>query len=60
LTGEDAIEMIMAGATLVGVGTAVYYRDIKCFGLIGREMVVWGKKHGVRRVGDLRGTAVKS
>lgn len=60
LTGEDAIEMIMAGATLVGVGTAVYYRDIACFGLIAKEMVVWGKKHGVKKVGDLRGTAVKS
>jgi dihydroorotate dehydrogenase (NAD+) catalytic subunit len=59
LTGEDAIEMIMAGATLVGVGTAVYYRDVKCFGLIAAEMIKWGKKHGVKRVGDLRGTAVK-
>ncbi len=59
LTGEDAIEMIMAGATLVGVGTAVYYRDIKCFGLIAAEMVAWGKKHGVKKVGDLCGVAVK-
>jgi len=58
LTGEDALEMIMAGATLVGVGTAVYYRDINCFGLIAKEMIVWGKKHGIKRVEDLRGTAV--
>jgi len=59
MTGEDAIEMIMAGATLVGVGTAVYYRDVACFGLIAKEMVAWGKAHGIKKIGDLRGTAVK-
>ncbi|MCK4654054.1 MAG: dihydroorotate dehydrogenase [Candidatus Cloacimonetes bacterium] len=37
--GEDAIEMIMAGATLVGVGTAVYYRGIEVFDKINREII---------------------
>jgi dihydroorotate dehydrogenase (NAD+) catalytic subunit len=59
LTGEDAIEMIMAGATLVGMGTAVYYRGIGCFGLVAKEMDTWGKKHGVKDLNSLRGTAVK-
>lgn len=57
LTGEDAVEMIMAGATLVGVGTAVYYRDVKCFGLIADEMVKWGKKHKVLSLKEIRGSA---
>ncbi|NQV19659.1 MAG: dihydroorotate dehydrogenase [Armatimonadetes bacterium] len=38
-TGEDAIEMMMAGATLVGVGTAVYYRGIEVFNKINDEIV---------------------
>lgn len=57
LTGEDALEMIMVGATLVGMGTAVYYRDIQCFGLVADEMVKWGKAHGVKNLGEIRGTA---
>ncbi len=57
LTGEDALEMIMVGATLVGVGTAVYYRDITCFGLIADEMRKWGKAHNIKNLGEIRGTA---
>ena len=58
-TGEDAIEMIMAGATLIGVGTAVYYRDIKCFGLIANEMRRWCEGRKVDKVSDLCGVAVE-
>ncbi len=57
LTGEDAIEMVMVGATLVGVGTAVYYRDVQCFRLIADEMMKWGKKHDVKNLKELIGTA---
>jgi dihydroorotate dehydrogenase (NAD+) catalytic subunit len=57
LTGEDAIEMIMAGATLVGVGTAVYYRGVECFGLITGEMVKWGKKYKILNLKGIRGSA---
>jgi len=46
--------MIMAGATLVGVGTAVYYRDVACFGLISEEMKQWCEKHGVKDLGEIR------
>lgn len=57
LTGEDAIEMIMVGATLIGVGTAVFYRDIQCFKLISDEMKAWGKAHGIKDLNELRGVA---
>jgi dihydroorotate dehydrogenase (NAD+) catalytic subunit len=57
ISGEDAIEMIMAGATLVGVGTAVYYRGAECFGLIANEMIEWGKKHNIADLGVIRGSA---
>lgn len=57
LSGEDALEMIMVGATLVGVGTAVYYRGVDCFGKIADEMSTWCKKHGVRDLLEIRGAA---
>jgi len=56
-TGEDAIEMIMVGATLLGVGTAVYYRGIECFAKIAKEMEEWMKKHKVKSLDEIRGVA---
>ena len=38
LTGDDAVEMIMAGATLVGIGTGVYYRGIGVYKKILQEL----------------------
>lgn len=58
LTGADAIEMMMAGATLVGMGTAVYYRDVNCFGLVAAEMAGWCGKHEVGNISDIVGSAV--
>lgn len=57
--GEDAIEMTMAGATLVGIGAGVFYRDIDIYGLVRDEMIKWGQDKGVNSLNDLRGTAVK-
>lgn len=37
-TGEDVIEFMMAGSTLVGVGTAVYSRGIEVFNKINTEI----------------------
>jgi len=59
-TGEDAIEMIMAGATLIGMGTAVYYRDVQCFRLVADEMKAWGEKQGVKSLEEIRGAAHNS
>src|SRR3989344_6078616 len=43
-SGKDALEMIMAGATAVGVGTACYYHGIGVFRKICSEMEIWMKK----------------
>ncbi len=56
-TGEDAVEMVMAGATAVGVGSAVYYRGVEAFALIIEEMKVFMKKEGYKTVGEMRGVA---
>jgi dihydroorotate dehydrogenase (NAD+) catalytic subunit len=56
-SGRDAIEMIMAGATLVGVGSAVYGRGPEIFDSIHREMEAWMHQHGVRSLDEIRGCA---
>lgn len=56
-TGRDAIEMMMAGATLVGVGTAVWARGQDVFGKIVDEMNEWCDANGVEKLSDLIGKA---
>ena len=53
--GTDAIQYILAGASLVGVGTAAM-RDPRTPERIVRELGDWCVSHGVRRLADLRGT----
>jgi dihydroorotate dehydrogenase (NAD+) catalytic subunit len=54
-TGRDAIEMMMAGATLVGVGSAVWLRGQDVFGKIVKEMNEWCDENGVEKLSDLIG-----
>jgi len=58
MTGEDAIEMMMAGATLVGIGTMVYYRDVSGFGEVVKEMDAWCKKNGVKDLKEIIGCVI--
>jgi len=55
-TGVDAIEMVMAGATLVGVGSAVYYRGADALTLIANEMDTWLREHSAT-LDEIRGLA---
>lgn len=59
-TGRDAIEIMMAGARLVGVGTAVYYHGAEVFKKITDEMQEWLKKNGVRKLEEIIGRAHKA
>jgi dihydroorotate dehydrogenase (NAD+) catalytic subunit len=45
-SGVDAIEMLMAGATAVGVGSAIYYRGGEALTQIIAEMDTWLVEHG--------------
>lgn len=54
-TGEDAIEAIMAGATAVGIGTAIHYRGINVFKKIVEEINDWMKKHKYTKLAQFRG-----
>ena len=57
--GKDALEMIMAGATAVGIGTGIYYRGIDVFKKICNEMEDWMKKNKVKSLDEIRGIAHK-
>jgi dihydroorotate dehydrogenase (NAD+) catalytic subunit len=53
-TGVDAVEMLLAGASAVGVGTATF-RDPRAPERIARQLAHWCARHGVARVADLVG-----
>jgi len=52
--GVDAAEMLMAGATAVGVGSAVWYRGVDAFGQINAGLAAFMAQHGYPSVGALR------
>ena len=53
-TGTDAVEMLLAGASAVGVGT-VNFHEPRAVNRIHDELAVWCAGHGVTRVADLVG-----
>jgi dihydroorotate dehydrogenase (NAD+) catalytic subunit len=53
-TGEDAAEMMLAGATAVGVGTATF-ADPRAPLRIANELRTWCARNGVARVRELTG-----
>jgi dihydroorotate dehydrogenase (NAD+) catalytic subunit len=56
-TGRDAIEMMMAGAAAVGIGSAVYYRGAEVFRKICLEMAQWLEDRGISSVKEIVGKA---
>jgi dihydroorotate dehydrogenase (NAD+) catalytic subunit len=55
--GQDVVEMVMAGATAVGIGSAIYYRGADAIRLIKEELTTWLTVHDVADLNDLRGKA---
>ncbi len=54
---RDALEMVMAGATAVGVGSAVHYRGVEVFQAILDEMRAFMREEGYASLNELRGIA---
>lgn len=54
-TGLDAIEMMMAGASAIGVGSAVYDHGLDVFKSIREEMETFMEVHGYADFSDLIG-----
>ncbi len=56
-TGEDAVEMLMAGASAVGIGSAVYYRGIDVFKLVSDEISEFMHSEGYSSIKEMVGVA---
>ena len=54
-TPEDAVEFLIAGATVVQVGTASY-ADPRAVERIAKGLESWCTRHHIEKVGDLTGT----
>lgn len=54
-TGEDVIEMMLAGATLVGIGTAIATRGASIFKTVCEEIQYWCTNEGIDNITDLVG-----
>jgi dihydroorotate dehydrogenase (NAD+) catalytic subunit len=56
-SGADAIELMMAGARAVGVGSAVHWGGVETFSQIAEEMIAFLASHGYARAADVVGLA---
>jgi dihydroorotate dehydrogenase (NAD+) catalytic subunit len=57
LSGEDALQMIMAGATAVGIGTALYHYGAGAFARIHGELIALLEEEGFTSIEEARGCA---
>jgi dihydroorotate dehydrogenase (NAD+) catalytic subunit len=56
-TGEDALELIMAGASLIGIGTAIGARGRDVFKKVCEEMSAWCDSEGIKNLSEIIGSA---
>ena len=56
-TGEHAVEMILAGATAIGIGTGVYDRGIDVFSKVSAELAEFLDQEGIKSLSEIRGAA---
>jgi dihydroorotate dehydrogenase (NAD+) catalytic subunit len=54
-TPEDALEFLIAGASAVGIGTALFYDPLIC-PKINQGILAYLERHGLDRVGQLTGS----
>lgn len=52
-TGDDAVELMMAGADVVGIGTAVYSRGVSVFRRVGEEIIDFLDRTGRNSVTEI-------
>ncbi len=55
--GKDAIELMMAGAVAVQIGTGIYYRGIEIFRKVSEEISGFLSAHGYSKLNDIIGIA---
>lgn len=57
VSGRDAIEMLMAGGTLLGIGSALMYNDMKAFEMIVDKIREFMEEEGLKDISELVGLA---
>lgn len=57
-SGRDAAEMLLAGATAVGVGSAVWTRGVGALGEIAAELAAWMAQEGYDNLRELRAVMI--
>jgi dihydroorotate dehydrogenase (NAD+) catalytic subunit len=57
-TGRDVVEMLLVGATAMGIGSAVHYRGMEVFRKVCEEMEDYMVRHGYEELGAFRGRGV--
>lgn len=57
IKGNDAIEMLMAGASLLGIGSAIVAYDLACFDMINEKIQEFMKEEGFSDISELVGLA---
>jgi len=57
-TGRDVVEMLLVGATAVGIGSGVFYRGMDIFRKTNDELAQYMVAHGFRTIAEFRGTAI--
>lgn len=57
-TGRDVVEMLLVGATAVGIGSAVYYRGMEVFREVCAELRDYMARQGYGDLGAFRGRAL--
>lgn len=57
IKGNDAIAMMMAGATLLGIGSAITYYDMKSFDMLTDKIREFMEEEGFNDVSELIGLA---
>jgi dihydroorotate dehydrogenase (NAD+) catalytic subunit len=56
--GIDAAEMLMAGATAIGVGSSVWFRGPEVFDLINNELMAFMQQEGYPDLKSMQGIAI--
>ena len=57
-SGRDAAEMILVGATAIGIGSAVYYQGLDVFRQVCGELEDYMERHGYGTLEEFRGRAL--
>jgi len=58
-TARDAVEMILVGATCVGVGSAIYTRGLGVFDEINAGIAEYMQRHSYQNIDEFRGRALR-